>query len=1754
MCETMERNNGHDSGSSDGSGSLNTSMDKEATQAVQVALNVRPLITQERIQGCKDCILVVPREPQVQIGSHSFTFDHVFGTGGTPLSSIFERCVAPLVEGLFHGYNATVLAYGQTGSGKTYTMGTAYTVGGSSEGVIPKVMETIFKKIETLKASSDFQLRVSFIEILKEEVHDLLDLSPTSAEPPTSNGANGMAFGGGLKTGATVKPPIQIRETGNGGITLAGVTETEVTTLEEMAACLEQGSLCRATGSTNMNSSSSRSHAIFTITVEQRRRWDLPAASMGVLDDSSDDYLCAKLHLVDLAGSERAKRTGADGMRFKEGVHINKGLLALGNVISALGDDKKRKEGGHVPYRDSKLTRLLQDSLGGNSRTVMIACVSPADSNAEETLNTLKYANRARNIQNKPTVNRDPMAAEMQRMKHQLEVMQAELICARGGGPTSADVQMLKQKIAWLEASNLDYRKELEENRARMGKLTQQAIESQVSRDKLQYKLDQLRAGKTFQELDEEDITATEDMLKDYVSKIQDLEAELHQYRSLQSNPRSLKPSLLTPTAGLGDNCTVTDFSADILPSGDVPEVDEAEVQAKEWEHTILQENLDKELKELDKRLEQKEAEMKSFAKPETVVLKQHFERKLVELEEEKKMLQRERDTLMTELESLATTSDEHTHKLQESYGNKLKTLESQIADLKKSQENQSQLLRAKQRSEESAKRLLEEIQRIKSHKVQLQQKQKQESEQFRIWKAQREKEVLQLRKEGRRNVYEMQKLQALHQRQTKVLHRKTEEAAAATKRLKELLEARKSNKENVTNGTGNVSGSGAQSEKALQNWLEQELEVAVRVHEVRSAYEKQMAERAAHAKELAELRQDEDKSSSDPDEHPSSRSSESAASTRSARITLLESMLTSSSSSLVAMASQLSEAEERERNFSGRARWAHLRSMGDAKNLLHLVFNAASLARCQVRDKEEEDKDTREKMAELEELLRQSEIHRQDLEQRLRLKEQQFNAALSAATKSGSGTAKRRDVEKVSVLTKWRQSSDPAKDSSSGSEKSSYALRKGSRDSRRHTSDTEWDSDVHLSDNDLSMEDSDSDWQEKYAGRRNNSGSGSGRNAHKSFLARKLKASSNGLHPKGEEKTPEPVEGLPIPKRNQRLFDGSEHSPMHVSEAVVGQSGLCADHEEPVTPEKPTASSSSSPNDFQGSIPFSFEIAQSEQSPLGEGADRRLSLVGILDEVEAGARRAERAMAVERAAMAAQAAALLDSAFQEGASPMRDRGGHLGSGEESEGERIRRRPLSDLGNIKMLSSQGKPKRKQRTTYNLVTQEPNPPQAEPPSSPLPSSITSLISARASLMNSTTPNSNRNSSVPQAPSDRQKPVPLPLPPTYHELGTSSPSRRPPPHESTGIAANSPLRTVPSFETLTSRSPFRSNSALCFEPAVTPSTPGRTAPTYDSGFTAKSPLRSASMPSYESAMNPSTPGRTALTFDSGSIARSPLRSASMTSYEPAAAPSTPVRTAPTFDSASIARSPLRSASMPSYEPATAPSTPARTAPTFDSVSVARSPLRSASMPSHEPPSTPGRPAPTFDAGSIARSPLRSASMPSHEPPSTPGRTTPTFDSGFPAKSPLRSASMAAYEPLISANSPLRMLPSYQRRIISPGASPMKLTENGTGEVESKHHTQLGSFDSRPNQAPGVNESRHNKDGQSRMSALAGLESIRSKNGAFASMDLMQRSKNNVSSGAGSSQPGSARKAKDSIPASPAAKREKENMRSALRDGRR
>ncbi|KAG5394702.1 hypothetical protein IGI04_024665 [Brassica rapa subsp. trilocularis] len=898
--------------------------------SVKVAVHIRPLIGDERLQGCKDCVTVVSGKPQVQIGSHSFTFDHVYGSTCSPSTEMYQECAAPLVDGLFQGYNATVLAYGQTGSGKTYTMGTGCGDSSTQTGIVPQVMNALFTKIETLKDHIEFQIHVSFIEIHKEEVQDLLD-------PSTINKSDTKV------AHVPGKPPIQIRESSNGVITLAGSTEVSVSTLKEMAACLDQGSVSRATGSTNMNNQSSRSHAIFTISVEQMRKVNnnTDSSENGSL---KEEYLCAKLHLVDLAGSERAKRTGSDGMRFKEGVHINKGLLALGNVISALGDEKKRKDGAHVPYRDSKLTRLLQDSLGGNSRTVMIACISPADINAEETLNTLKYANRARNIRNKPVVNRDPVSSEMLKMRQQLECLQAEL-SLRNGGSSCAELQVLKERIASLETANEDLCQELHEYRSRCG-----GVEEPSEKD-----------FKDIQAVDEIVGSVRPDGLK----------------RSLHSIESSNYPMVEAAT-------------------GDSREIDE---EAKEWEHKLLQNSMDKELHELNRRLEEKESEMKLFDDP--AALKQHFGKKIAEVEDEKRSVQEERNRLLAEIENLAS-SDGQAQKLEDVHAQNLKSLEAQIQDLKKKQESQVQLLKQKQKSDDAAKRLQDEIQSIKAQKVQLQHRMKQEAEQFRQWKASREKELLQLRKEGRKSEYERHKLQALNQRQKMVLQRKTEEAAMATKRLKELLEARKSSPREHSGGTNGFGTNGQTNEKSLQRWLDHELEVMVNVHEVRHEYEKQSHVRAALAEELAVLRQVDEfavKGLSPPrGKNGFARASSLSPNARTARISSLENMLGISSNSLVAMASQLSEAEERERAFTSRGRWNQLRSMGEAKNLLQYMFNSLAETRCQLWEKDVEIKEMKDQFKEIVGLLRQSELRRKEAEKEVKLREQAHATSLASS------------------------------------------------------------------------------------------------------------------------------------------------------------------------------------------------------------------------------------------------------------------------------------------------------------------------------------------------------------------------------------------------------------------------------------------------------------------------------------------------------------------------------------------------------------------------------------------------------------------------------------------------------------------------------------------------------------------------------------------------------------------------------------
>ncbi|CAO3630895.1 unnamed protein product [Mucor fragilis] len=311
------------------------------------------------------------------------------------------------------GYNSTILAYGQTGSGKTYSMGIgldAVMNASANDGIVPRFIDSLFGSLESKRSHNySFQVCVSFLELHNEDLVDLLC-------PNVRGRREGLN--------------LTIREDSQGNICWSGVREEGVSNTAELMGLLRKGSIARTTASTDMNSTSSRSHAIFSIILKQ---FQVESAdeTLALSDQTNASStaapqtkrLVSKFHFVDLAGSERLKRTNAVGDRAKEGISINTGLLALGNVISALGDESRRVS--HIPYRDSKLTRLLQDSLGGNSQTLMLACASPADANMTETLNTLKYANRARNIRNRVVINQeigesDRLKATITRLKEEL--------------------------------------------------------------------------------------------------------------------------------------------------------------------------------------------------------------------------------------------------------------------------------------------------------------------------------------------------------------------------------------------------------------------------------------------------------------------------------------------------------------------------------------------------------------------------------------------------------------------------------------------------------------------------------------------------------------------------------------------------------------------------------------------------------------------------------------------------------------------------------------------------------------------------------------------------------------------------------------------------------------------------------------------------------------------------------------------------------------------------------------------------------------------------------------------------------------------------------------------------------------------------------------------------------------------------------------------------------------------------------------
>nr|TKR79621.1 hypothetical protein D5086_0000271020 [Populus alba] len=359
---------------------------------VEVILRCRPLNDDEKqlklpvVISCnegKGEVSVVQNTAYKQIDK-TFSFDKVFGPTSRQ-KELFDEAISPIVNEVLEGYNCTIFAYGQTGTGKTYTMegGRVGEVESgefpSDVGIIPRAVQQILDVLEA--RNEEYSMKVTFLELYNEDIMDLL------APDESLNGPDDKS-----------RKPIALMEDGRGGVFIRGLEQEVVCTADGIYKILEKGSAKRHTADSLLNMQSSRSHTIFSITIHVKE-----SSSNG-----EELMKCGKLNLVDLAGSENVVRSGAKEGRVREAGEINKSLLTLGRVINALVEHS-----GHVPYRDSKLTRLLRDSLGGNTKTCIIATVSPSIHSLEETLNTLDYAHRAKKIKNRPEVNQRVAKSEL---------------------------------------------------------------------------------------------------------------------------------------------------------------------------------------------------------------------------------------------------------------------------------------------------------------------------------------------------------------------------------------------------------------------------------------------------------------------------------------------------------------------------------------------------------------------------------------------------------------------------------------------------------------------------------------------------------------------------------------------------------------------------------------------------------------------------------------------------------------------------------------------------------------------------------------------------------------------------------------------------------------------------------------------------------------------------------------------------------------------------------------------------------------------------------------------------------------------------------------------------------------------------------------------------------------------------------------------------------------------------------------------
>uniref|UniRef100_A0A8D0TWF4 Kinesin motor domain-containing protein n=1 Tax=Sus scrofa TaxID=9823 RepID=A0A8D0TWF4_PIG len=727
-------------------------------------------------------------------------------------------------------------------------MGTGFDMATSEEeqGIIPRAIAHLFGGIAERKrraqeqgvAGPEFKVSAQFLELYNEEILDLFD----SARDPDARHR---------------RSNIKIHEDANGGIYTTGVTARLISSQEELIQCLKQGALSRTTASTQMNVQSSRSHAIFTIHVCQMRlcaRPDLVNESglpEGTASAGEYETLTAKFHFVDLAGSERLKRTGATGERAKEGISINCGLLALGNVISALGDQSKKVV--HVPYRDSKLTRLLQDSLGGNSQTIMIACVSPSDRDFMETLNTLKYANRARNIKNKVVVNQDKTSQQISALRAEIARLQMELMEYKAGKRVIGEdgtegYSDLFQENAMLQKENGALRLRV--------KAMQEAIDAINSRvTHLMSQEANLLLAKAGD--GNEAIGA---LIQNYIREIEELRTKLLESEAMNESlrrslsrasargPYSLGASPAAPASSMEDASEVIRRAKQDLERLKKKEVrqrrkspekeafkkraklqqenseetdeNEAEEEDEEREESGCEEEEGREDEDEDSGSEESLVDSDSDPEEKEVnyqadladltceieikqklidelensqrrlqTLKHQYEEKLILLQNKIRDTQLERDRVLQNLSTMECYTEEKANKIKADYEKRLREMNRDLQKLQAAQKEHARLLKNQSRYERELKKLQAEVAEMKKAKVALMKQMREEQQRRRLVETKRNREIAQLKKEQRRQEFQIRALESQKRQQEIVLRRKTQEVSALRRLAKPMSE-----------------------------------------------------------------------------------------------------------------------------------------------------------------------------------------------------------------------------------------------------------------------------------------------------------------------------------------------------------------------------------------------------------------------------------------------------------------------------------------------------------------------------------------------------------------------------------------------------------------------------------------------------------------------------------------------------------------------------------------------------------------------------------------------------------------------------------------------------------------------------------------------------------------------------------------------------------------------------------------------------